>query len=364
MDATHWTGLSTAPHGAILARIAELIREVHLDARLRPEHPQAWMEMETRFSYLPVSCSGSMIDYQMAYGRCGGAVMIDISLILNHDRTPCGLWPLSLTLLENGEVRISSQGGCIAPPLFRAELAGKSVHDIVTRCLNFLKLLGNWTRHRELVLMEGFSGLHAIGHWHDQLMRLGAVVTLRHELFVDLSLSWAEIKSCMRKSFRSLITSGSKIWQLESITSANPEVWAEFKQLHFQVAGRSTRSDETWQIQYDTVVSQQGFLIGLRDAHQRLVGGGYFHVTRQEGCYAVAAYDRALFDKPLGHVVQFLAIQEMQRRGLRWYKIGRRHYPADTPSPTEKELSIACFKQGFATHILPSYEFSLTISPP
>jgi len=80
-----------------------------------------------------------------------------------------------------------------------------------------------------------------------------------------------------------------------------------------------------------------------------------FICSRDEGVYAVAAYDRALFDKPLGHVVQFRAIQEMKRRECRWYFIGRRFYPGEQPVPSNKELSISYFKEGFSTDNFASF---------
>lgn len=92
-----------------------------------------------------------------------------------------------------------------------------------------------------------------------------------------------------------------------------------------------------------------------------MVGGGFFQVTRDEGVYAVAAYDRALFDKPLGHAVQYRAVEEMKNRGIRWYKIGARPYPGDQPPPSAKELRIAEFKQGFASHIFPCYRLTSSI---
>ncbi len=87
----------------------------------------------------------------------------------------------------------------------------------------------------------------------------------------------------------------------------------------------------------------------------QMVGGGFFSTSRDEGQYSVGAYDRSLFDKPLGHVVQYRAIEEMRGRGIRWYKLGARPYLSDIPIPTDKEMSISDFKQGFASHIFPRY---------
>ncbi len=128
--------------------------------------------------------------------------------------------------------------------------------------------------------------------------------------------------------------------------------------LHAAVAGRVTRTLESWQLQHAALTNDEGFLIVLRDAGGRMVGAGYFMCSADEGIYAVAAYDRNLFDKPLGHVVQFRAIEELQRRGCRWYRIGTRCYPCDEPAPNAKELAIATFKQGFASHVIPSFQLT------
>jgi len=88
-----------------------------------------------------------------------------------------------------------------------------------------------------------------------------------------------------------------------------------------------------------------------------MVGGALFHTTPDEGLYAVGAYDRSLFDKPLGHVAQALAIEEMVRRGIRWYRIGTRTYPGDSPAPSTKDLNISDFKQGFASHLFARFRY-------
>jgi uncharacterized Fe-S cluster-containing MiaB family protein len=68
------------------------------------------------------------------------------------------------------------------------------------------------------------------------------------------------------------------------------------------------------------------------------------------GIYGVGAYKRELFDRPIGHGVQMKAIEFLKEKGCQWYEIGRRCYPVDRIKPTEKELSISHFKEGFATH--------------
>lgn len=178
---------------------------------------------------------------------------------------------------------------------------------------------------------------------------------LRHELFVDLSLDIETIKANFRKSYKSLITSGTRSWAVGEMTAGHPALWEEFRELHLQVSGRVTRCPESWDVQHRAIAEGDAFLVYLRDSNGKMVGGGFFATTRDEGAYAVGAYDRSLFDKPLGHVVQFRAIELMKSRKLRWYKIGQRHYPSELATATDKEISISEFKQGFATHLFPQF---------
>jgi FemAB family protein len=165
-------------------------------------------------------------------------------------------------------------------------------------------------------------------------------------------LNWplSDIWASIRRRYKALINAGDRLWEKSVLTDFSEELWKEFRLLHLMVAGRQTRSLESWNVQHEAIASGDAFLVYLRDESKRMVGGGLFHVSRDEGVYAVGAYDRSLFDKPLGHIVQWQAIQEMKKRKVHWYKIGVTSYPGDVPKPTDKEMSISHFKEGFATH--------------
>lgn len=188
-----------------------------------------------------------------------------------------------------------------------------------------------------------------------QSLNAGASSRVSHELYVDLRKPICEIRASFRKSYKSLVNCGLRLWSVEVLESDDSQIWADFKALHFQAAERKTRSEESWSVQHKMLREGEAFLIHLRDPSGKMVGAGFFEFTHDEGGYSVAAYKRELFDKPLGHVVQMRAIEEFQKRGLRWYKIGARPYAHDIPRPTEKEISIAQFKQGFATHCFPCF---------
>lgn len=241
------------------------------------------------------------------------------------------------------------------PPLFRAGLAPRSSKAMISTALRYIDGLGAVCAFQEWSSVDSFRGAHGMGKWHTQRMRSGAAPVLCHELWIDLAPGYEAIKSGLRKSYKSLINSGLKLWEVGVLDREDAGVWSEFRELHRIVAGRVTRSAARWDMQLRAIGRSAAFLVHLRDPDGRLVGGGFFCVSRDEGVYAVAAYDRNLFDKPIGHVVQAEAIQEMIKRGIKWYRIGFRPYPANQPAPTAKELAIAEFKEGFASHCLPCY---------
>lgn len=329
-------------------------------AEIQTDYRQAnsagWDETLARLSFVPVAYSQSELNYQLAYLRGGGVECQDISLILYHDSRPCGIWPLCY-VFHNGQAVLGSYadyGQLMLPPLFVSGLPDKTKKSITKKCLDFVEVMCRSLHIAQWKSAESYIGEMSLSDWYEQALQRGALASLRHELFVDLTLDMANIKAKFRKSYKSLITEGMRIWKVGVLSEANPELWESFRMLHKKVAGKVTRSIETWDVQYQAIVSGHAFLVHLHNDEGELVGGGYFAVTRDQGVYNVAAYDRTLFAQPLGHAVQYRAIEEMKVRGLRWYKIGLRSYSQDADI-TEKEVAISEFKQGFSTNLFPQY---------
>jgi FemAB family protein len=209
---------------------------------------------------------------------------------------------------------------------------------------------------------EVLINFSSLSDWHLEAMCRGAQISVTHELYLDLEPSIEVVLTSIRRRFRNMINQGLKIWKHELWIgeNCNPSKWDEFRHLHQRVAGRATRSISTWNQQYDSVCKGNSFVIALRSNDQNLIGAALFACTNHEGSYAVGAYDRSLFDKPVSHVAHSLAIHEMKRRGLKWYRIGARPFHQDIPSPTDKEVSIGDFKEGFASHVFPKINLNFS----
>ena len=321
-------------------------------ARLRQTDPEGWTRAWRALPARPVAYSASMIDYMHAYfAGAAGWTLADASLVLTSDGRPCGLWPL--TLGGKNETRLTSQGEPILPPLFTAETSPRTAKKIIAKCLDAIDAKGEVPTLCAEPSRPGFAD-EGLSEFYQQAFRRGAeTVAVRHDMYVDLAPNMDEIRSGWRKSYRPLVTSGLRTWSVHLVDAQNAsaETWETFRQLHCHVAGRETRPRDTWDLQWRMILEGEALLVWLADSEGRMVGGGFFQFTDSEALYSVAAYDRDLFDKPLGHVVQARAIEEFKRRGLSWYKLGELKFAGDHDKPSAKELSIGAFKQGFASHL-------------
>jgi len=337
--------------------LSEVISSANVRCEFRVERQAQWNAVLEQLSYIPVSHTHASINYQLAYQQGHGGEWWDISLIVFWDNKPSALWPLSFSI-KDGKSSLSSHGLPVMLPHFVVSCAETSRKRITKNCLDIAKAIAKAASLNTWTSAESFSESMGLSNWHAEAMARDAMCVVSHELFLDLRPDVADIKRNFRKSYKALITAGMRIWSLGLLDSVDELVWAEFRQLHLKVSGRKTRSDETWAMHLEDIGNQNAFLVYLRDTEGAMIGGGFFNFTRDEGVYSVGAYDRSLFDKPLGHVVQFRAIEELKSRGIRWYKIGARPYRSDTQHPTDKEISIGEFKQGFASHLFPQYHLT------
>ena len=164
--------------------------------------------------------------------------------------------------------------------------------------------------------------------------------------WIDLTSDW---NKSIRKSYRSLINWGKKNMAVNCICGEYSHEFGNYTQFHKDIAGRSTRSAASWDLQWMEVANGRGELIMGR-WNNELVAGAVFIDGKKVCVYWSAVYERKYFDKPLAHYTLWLAINHAQKRGLKWFELGGIPKQGLT---TDKEYQIGYFKRGFATHIVP-----------
>lgn len=306
----------------------------------------------------------NLVKYYECYmeGYCEAAV--DLSVIICSGGKPLALWLLSGEV-SGSNVKVTSSGQPILAPVFLASTSVKLEARVVSAALNFLTSLSSTEAISPIVIQQGGAGASktlSVSQWHRHAITQLDSLKVKYEMYVDLTLPEGEFRSHIRKSYKPLISKGLTEFDHCILESSNfaDHTWDNFRNLHRKVAGRVTRSPATWCEQAGAIKVGRAFLVAVYTKKGRgMIGGAFFHITRDEGVYAVGAYDKEYAKKPLGHIAQMIAIKYMKDRGLLWYKIGDRAFQSDIPSPSDKEINISHFKEGFATTLLPRFEIAL-----
>jgi hypothetical protein len=166
---------------------------------------------------------------------------------------------------------------------------------------------------------------------------------------VDLLAGPTAWRAALRKSSRSLINWGKRNLSISYVNRQSPNraLFDEYQAFHAEIAGRTTRSEASWNAMFEWIVQGGGELVMARLA-ERLVAGSMF-VDGTEICiYASGVYDRTQFDKPLAHYPVWLGIERAQMRGMKLLELGA---IPERDAVSDKEYQIGYFKRGFATEL-------------
>lgn len=316
--------------------------------------------------YVPLQYKSGFLNYQEKYFKDVYEDYRDISMVLYRGGRPVGIWPICIFIKE-GKLQFGTAGTTLMGPLLPALSKAEGQRAVIENCLQALFTVldengGGAIICNETILDKGAS------QWIRKLMEHGGKEEyIRWQLFVDLSLPQEEVQSRIRRTNRYSVAKGYDTYDIEIYdenTRNLDDVFDEFHAMHREVAGRETRSMDTWIAQEKIVRDSssaigRSFLIFIRDkGTNALAGAALFDSTPQTGLYCVAAYDRLRFSKPVGHIVQAVAMEQMKSMGIRWYEIGERAYPGDNDA-YDKLVDIGHYKEGFATHFFPRVFVSL-----
>jgi hypothetical protein len=182
-------------------------------------------------------------------------------------------------------------------------------------------------------------------------IRAGYLDISRTSQVLDLTAGPEQLRREMSKGHRAATKKGVAQFHVEAL--ASHEALHRFRALHEAAAGRATRPAET----YDRWAewAQRGDGIAL------ITDGGASFVTVFAGraYYTAAAMDRARSREPIGHALQWAAIEWLIEHGMTAYELGIQQFgPLLHDVPDEKERNISRFKRGFGgvTRRAPAYE--------
>ena len=275
---------------------------------------------------------------------------INLSIVLYENNEAVGLMPLMIHKNLKDKWILSSNGNEIVEPIFKKSFRNISRKKIAKKIFEMIIAISKKLEidKCQFVNMEYFK----LSEFYKYLLELSQETFTTHHLLVDLSLSIEEIRARFRNSCKYRINQGFREWQVEVHEEVSKKDFDSFRLLHKEVAKKTTRPIESWNIQKKEIDDKVSFMVTVSDHQDSVVGVGLFNCSKTLGVYESGAYKRELFNRPLGHPVQMRAIETLKKRGLSWYELGQKFLNIDKHPPTEKELQISHFKEGFATDVI------------
>lgn len=291
--------------------------------------------------------------YTHEYEKRNCSEWISTPLIITRGGKPIGIWFLCLKKDEKGWSFSSPDvDGYVLAPLQKAGLSRREKKRSYKTCLNLIK---------DLARAFKINDIHFVSHYVSSNIQLdGFIRVLRntgaesHIMFgsaIDLRQDESIRCQSYRKSYKSLINKGRATFTIKVVDNNNIDasIFKEVQNFHLHIAGRKTRSDETWNCQLSWI--KKGFAILICSYyHGALVGASLFPFADPVAWYQIGIYDRTLFDLPIAHVIQDEAAKYFKSMGLDILYLGICYHPNDFLfKVTSKVYQISKFKEGFST---------------
>lgn len=169
--------------------------------------------------------------------------------------------------------------------------------------------------------------------------------------YISLLGGYDHVRSNFRKSVKPLINQTLRNFHLlSSHNSESPQsLFADYKNLHFEAAGRLTRSHASWQVQLDMLTDNTAFLVVLYQ-HTTPVGSAYFVPEGPILHYWSGAYNRNFTTTGLGHAAVDYAINWACQKKFDSFNFGLPQYIQDNISTTKRKR-LAHFRQAFSSSL-------------
>ncbi|MCK4782692.1 MAG: hypothetical protein KAV87_03000 [Desulfobacteraceae bacterium] len=289
------------------------------------------------------------MDYQRIY--TGSRLIRDLSFVAVDGEGPAAICPLFLELSDSKK-QLSIAGGFQPVPMIYPRHHNKQRQKILAACfIEIDRLARENGAQKALFMVDPLAERYN----HNILLQFGFLEASGCTAIIDLSKDLKFLWSRLRKSYKSLINSGKKTYDIIIMDSLCPDysIHEAYRELHHKTAGRVTRPKATFDIMYKMVKEDNALLIGLKHGNA-FVGFSYFLHTNGRAFYGSASDDPD-FDVhvPMEHTVLWSAVKYYKERNFSLLEIGFQQFGSqlfEIPGP--KEMNISFFKRGFGGDIM------------
>jgi len=300
----------------------------------------------TTWSYLT-----KWLTYQKYYSS---NIINDLSFIIVQSNKILCICPLFLEA-KDGFNSFSFSDSYLRAPLFNISLSSKYNKKVEKQCFKRIDELALQNNVDKIMFMlDPLSE----NYKYNFLMEYGYLDTSTNTCIIDLTEKKVDIWSKLRNSYKSLINNGKKKYEVIIVDAEKIDYKTHnlYKELHHKTAGRITRCQETWDLQYEMLKNDNALLIGLKD-NDRFVAFSYFTHHNENAYYGSSSDDPDYkTDIPLEHTIIWSAIEYYKKRDFKLLEIGHQQFGRQVfDHPSLKDINLSFFKRGFGGEIRTIY---------
>lgn len=271
----------------------------------------------------------------------------DDSFVVMHSNIAVALVPLYRMKGKSGAIEYKYGGEYLRSAIISYEKSSKIYKETVAFIFDHIESLAktyNISMHKAMI--EGVELLEG-RKYYNYLTEFGYLDKSTICQLIELTKDEDELWSKVRKSYRPLINRAKKNYSYEVISSLNfeEEKCEEYRKLHNKAAGRQTRSLKSFQLMYELIKKNKGFLIIIRNQDGVCVATHYFSFNGLYALYFSSAIDdEQPSNSGIGQLGVWIGIVTARKLGCHILDMGQLRI---TDNPTKKEQNIARFKKGF-----------------
>ena len=316
-----------------------------------------------KFNEISIHCNNSnaiycrdYYFYQKEYCISNKTFVSDQSFIIkNNNKVECsGLFFLAKNLdSKNLEINFGSNLPGIL--LIKEDVSSKSIKLLKEKISNLLEN-GNKIIFTVPISYKLNKGYENIFNNFKFTQRINWTKSIPTDTKKDIL--WRNI----RKSYKSPINKGLKKQSFHIIDAFNldREKFKTMQELHFEIAGRKTRSNKTWDLQYKAIKNDSGFaLLSYDEDKKNLNNAVYFYKSKKHAFYGTGLYTEYSKRNLYGYSMIWKAILYCIDRGISKCELDD-NVKFNGMSQREKKLvDISFLKSGFGGDLVPRLIFSI-----
>ncbi len=320
--------------------------------KLISRHNSSWLDDFHKYKNIPYNFSELFLKYNEEYFLKDNK-FYDISFFIYKENSILAFIPLTISKLNNNN-KISSQGKNIVNPYF---FKNENNINLFEDLYNYFIELMSIFKIKHININSSLNILQN-SYFHNYLKEVSYIKNSTICGIIDLEKDLNFIKSKFRKSYKSLVNNKYPNFKLSEVKPDELNKWNTFRDFHFKISNKKTRSDKTWDIQFEMIKKKQASLFLIED-NAKMIGASFINISNFNSFYSVAVFDRSYFPIPLGHILQFFVIKSLKKKNIKYYLISEYK---ENDMISDKEKNILHFKKGFCSEFVKLNNFQISIN--